>query len=684
MAEGEQRLALEPAVGAPLHAVLLEGRQLLGGPVEGDRQPAGRTEVAGQQLRHRLTAFAARIPGLHDGRGLRCRGAEGHGAAAEVHQHQRAAQAGQALQQLLLRRREVDPGAVPAREAGRQHRHLLAFELPGQAAGEDHQVGLARGGQGGLVTGAGPAPLQALLAFPAGLQRLHAQGVGPPRLELHAAAAGGPGDVPLVHHALAVEPDAVAPVPLQPEQMLATLGGAHEAAPARRFLAVMRVRPAPSEAGLRLDRRRDRRALELEIGEALEAQAGAGASGVGTQQPGRQVFQRRCHPARAFDEVDPGVRVAGLEAGQQGDRPGRCPVVVAHQRVDAVGVGTDHGDAPGRRLQWQQPIVLQQDQRATGRLQVERAMRGRVELVRRDPGEGPLPGWVEQAQTQANVEQPMQRPVEVGLGQQSLPHGRHGGGGRGGAVAAEVADQVGAGAHRQGHGRLGRLHMVVGAVLMDVGHRAAVRHHMPLELPFLAQPLPQQRLAGARGHAVDRVVGAHHRFRAAFGDRRMEGRQVGVHQVTRRDPHVLLVAIGFGAAVHREVLHRRGHARMPRVRSLQPLDEGHAHARGQRGVLAIGLLAAAPAGVPEDVDVGRPHRQAAVQAGRAVGTDGAPELGAELDADDFTHALHERRVPGRRQAGGLGKHRRHVGARDAVQAFAPPVVGRDAEPRNAR
>ena len=59
-------------------------------------------------------------------------------------------------------------------------------------------------------------------------------------------------------------------------------------------------------------------------------------------------------------------------------------------------------------------------------------------------------------------------------------------------------------------------------------------------------------------------------------------------------------------------------------------------------------------------------------------------LGAGLGGDDVGGLVQERRVPRGGHADGLGKNRGGAGARDAVQAFVPIIVGGNAQPRNGR
>ena len=69
------------------------------------------------------------------------------------------------------------------------------------------------------------------------------------------------------------------------------------------------------------------------------------------------------------------------------------------------------------------------------------------------------------------------------------------------------------------------------------------------------------------------------------------------------------VARRLGAGVYGEVLAGGHGAEVIQVRALHAADEGAAHAAGQERILAVGLLAAAPAWVAEDVDVRRPEGQ---------------------------------------------------------------------------
>jgi hypothetical protein len=137
----------------------------------------------------------------------------------------------------------------------------------------------------------------------------------------------------------------------------------------------------------------DRRAGELEAGIFLRLQALGRAGGVLTEDGVRRCVAGRPDQAGPLDIGDLGVREAGADAGQHGDRLRRRAVVVADQGVDAVGVGTDHGDRLRRGLQRQQAVVLQQHHRGLlGRLQRQGPVGGGVVVGGGDLAVGPGPG----------------------------------------------------------------------------------------------------------------------------------------------------------------------------------------------------------------------------------------------------------------------------------------------------
>src|ERR1035441_8791547 len=243
------------------------------------------------------------------------------------------------------------------------------------------------------------------------------------------------------------------------------------------------------------------------------------------------------------------------------------------------------------------------------------------------------------------------------------------------------AIQIRACLHGACGGRRHALHRVV--ALEDIADRAAIGDHVSRKAPLLAQNIAEQSRAGAGRLAVHLVIGAHHRVRPALANRRLEMRQVALRQVRILHLGVEAVARRFGSGVHREVLGGGHHFQILRVVALQSLDEVDRQAPRQVRVFAVGLHASAPARVAHQVDVGRPEGEALVHAPLAAPLE-LVVLGGSLVGDRRGHAENESGIPSGSQADGLREHRGAAGGGHAVEAFAPPVVGRDGEPLDGR
>ncbi len=89
------------------------------------------------------------------------------------------------------------------------------------------------------------------------------------------------------------------------------------------------------------------------------------------------------------------------------------------------------------------------------------------------------------------------------------------------------------------------------------------------------------------------------------------GRYV-VNKSTSDDDGIKPVAFHLRPAVDGIMLGRGDGLEEIRIVPLQALDERDAQAAGEVGVFAVGLLAAAPARIAENVDVGRPEIQPGV------------------------------------------------------------------------
>ena len=107
----------------------------------------------------------------------------------------------------------------------------------------------------------------------------------------------------------------------------------------------------------------------------------------------------------------------------------------------------------------------------------------------------------------------------------------------------------------------------------NVDDGAAVGDDVAFEFPLVAELIFEQERVGARGLAVDAVVGAHDGAGFALRDRRAKGREIGVEFVVLADVHVGFVARGFGAAVDGEVFRRGDDAVIVRIVALHAGDE---------------------------------------------------------------------------------------------------------------
>ena len=335
-------------------------------------------------------------------------------------------------------------------------------------------------------------------------------------------------------------------------------------------------------------------------------------------------------------------------------------MVVADETAAAVGVRADDGDRlAARGIEGQQPVVFEQhtgaQRRVVRKLQVLAAL---DRLVGDCVVFAALAA--EDAQQKAGREHADRAAADVLLRDQAALEG-----GKDvliGAAAVEIA----AGLERLGDGLRGLSRDLV--VFMEVPDRPAVRDEVALEAPLAAQ-LAHQRVAGAAGLAVRAVVGAHHGLDLRLLHERAEGGQIGLLHVLRRGEGVEAVAQGLGPAVDGEVL-GAGRRFERFARSLQAAHEGAAEPGCQIRVLPVGLVAASPAGIAENIDVGRPHRQPVIDVSVTLGREGVvlgPGFRRDRRGDLFEQLVVEH--------GGHADRLREARRR----ALVPPVVGGDAQ-----
>ncbi len=289
---------------------------------------------------------------------------------------------------------------------------------------------------------------------------------------------------------------------------------------------------------------------------------------------------------------------------------------------------------------------------------------------------------IEHAEQEAGTEEAAQNDVHILLAKQTLPDSvqvLH--------VIRVVEDFLGVvdalvvHTHFERNGSRFFLGLGVVVARPDVHHGAAVRHDEAVESPRPAELVPKKKAVCAGRFAVDAVVGAHCGGGMALDDGGTESRQVGVFLIVLGDVHVESVTQRLGSAVDGEVLGRGDDTEILRVVALESGDEGNAHVRSEERIFAVGFLAASPAWVAEDVDVGRPEGKAFEDVA-ATRTDGLVVLGAGFGADHSGHVMEQRSIPGCAERDGLWEHSSDTRPGDAVKGLAPIVIRRNLKARN--
>ena len=166
-------------------------------------------------------------------------------------------------------------------------------------------------------------------------------------------------------------------------------------------------------------------------------------------------------------------------------------------------------------------------------------------------------------------------------------------------LISAAAVQVTAGFQRHGDRLLRRSRHLV--VLVEVPDRPAVRNKMSLKAPFAAEFFHQHTICTA-GLSVHAVVSSHHRFDAGILHQRLKSREIGLFHVPGCDNRVKAVAYRFRPAVCGKMLSTGG-SLQGFAFPLQTAHKGAAQRCSQAGVFTVGLVSAAPAGIPENVDI---------------------------------------------------------------------------------
>ena len=215
---------------------------------------------------------------------------------------------------------------------------------------------------------------------------------------------------------------------------------------------------------------------------------------------------------------------------------------------------------------------------------------------------------------------------------------------------------------------------------MEITDGPAVADHMAFESPFVPQGILQECLAAAGRFAVYTVIGAHDGFNFGFLHRGFKSRQVCFGHILRIGHRVEFMAEGFRAGMHGKMLAAGGCFQIFPV-ALEAFDIPDSEPARQVRIFAVGLMSAAPAGIPEDVDVRTPYGEPFIDI--PVAETALPVVfRARFIGNGRSDLFLEVFVKHGGQADCLRKNRRGTCPGDPVQRFIPPVVGRNTQARD--
>src|SRR3569833_1234942 len=214
----------------------------------------------------------------------------------------------------------------------------------------------------------------------------------------------------------------------------------------------------------------------------------------------------------------------------------------------------------------------------------------------------------------------------------------------------------------------------------DVEYRAAIRNDIALKLPRTAERVLEQELVGAGRLSVGGVVGAHDGARMPLDDRRAESRQIRVLLVMATDVDVCEMARRLRPTVDGEMFRGGNGEVIARIIALQACYKRYGQPAAEVGIFAGGFLAASPAGIAVDVDVGCPDIHPFEDVGMTLRF-GLSMLDPTLDADHIGHVVDGGRVERGGQSDRLGKFSGAVSG-NSMERFAPPVIRGHAQSLN--
>ena len=350
----------------------------------------------------------------------------------------------------------------------------------------------------------------------------------------------------------------------------------------------------------------------------------------------------------------------------------RNGVVVAPEHFAVIRIGTQQGNT-GRWIQRKHATpVLKEDQRLFGHLagQFHVGLPFQFFVFQMGPG---LHVAVQFSQADTGRQQPLQGTVYIGLIQKTFLYGLRNLGI--GVAALQIRTRVNGGSHCRSSVRA----EAVTAGLIEITHGPAVRYHESLIAPFSAKDGIDQVIAGPARLPAEAVVGYHHFLHIGLGYQVLEGRQVGFSQIPLGDLRIVGMAVPLRTGMHGKVLGAGVSLEdIGLGRALQASDHGHSQLTGEERIFSVGFHSAAPARVPEDIDIGRPEGKPLIPA-HVAGCESLTVLDAGFVAYCGKHLIHQRLVKGSRHGDGHREHGSLSVTGHAVKGFVPPVVGRDAQ-----
>ena len=370
-----------------------------------------------------------------------------------------------------------------------------------------------------------------------------------------------------------------------------------------------------------------------------------------------------------------------FNAGEDGGVGGRSAVVIAEECVERIGSGADYSDGFDFGVEGKSEFtgfaarlgrIFEKDDGLASGFESEFAIGWGIDIGESEFGPWNAGGRIEHAEAEPGFEETADGAVDVLWRDETILESVVEG------FVLRAASEIRAGSEREG-GSLGERHDEAVA-LVKIVDGPAVGDNVAAKAPLIAEKT-EKELIGAGGFTADGIVGAHDGVGVAINDGGAEGGRVGVVKIVKRNRNIEAVTDGFGAAVNGVMLGSRNGFEKVRIVALKACDEGYAETAGEKGIFAVSFLTATPAGITEDIDVGRPESETVVTARVVVG-DGVIVFAAGFGGDDVGDGVDQFGVPGGGEADGLGKDGGGTGARDTVKAFIPPVVGGDLEARD--